>query len=383
MSTVIIVQENLCMSKIKMRCIACGKWFQSANAKEVTCPECMQKARKEKLATKNTPPLASKPANIAGHHTPNQPQASVAPKPKQTQGGTNQWLDALEDVKIAQPDQPPVRPKIPSSPVQRDIRNGPGNFRSSPPVNTNSVAAREKHERRTDPIRDPSSHRGGSTPLRSRPPGQYPRQPLESGPERRPYKPAFPGKPRGGPARAKTKFPKPPAPPRPKREKTPPPPPFRPTPEQIQQVEERYLELAQPVEFDGIRTQIAKELSIPKKAVKKIVKELRGRQNIPSWWELQAYKGSAEELEKIKAIYEPYLPVPPLNIHKKIAEDLAIKPSTVYQAIKAIRQELNLPQYNDPTLHAEELAQHKKGQDTLATKQSINPTGEPSTSSEV
>src|SRR5690349_226555 len=119
MSTVIIVQENLCMSKIKMRCIACGKWFQSANAKEVTCPECMQKARKEKLATKNTPPPASKPASISGHHTPNQPQASMAPKPKQTQGGTNQWLDALEDVKIAQPDQPPVRPKIPSPPVQR------------------------------------------------------------------------------------------------------------------------------------------------------------------------------------------------------------------------------------------------------------------------
>src|SRR5436305_15118990 len=114
MSIAIIVQENLRMSKTKMRCITCGKWFQSANAKEVTCPECTQKARKEKLAAKNAPPITNKPASIAGHNTTKPPQASAAPKPKQTQGGTNQWLDKLEDVKIAQPDQPPVRPKIPS-----------------------------------------------------------------------------------------------------------------------------------------------------------------------------------------------------------------------------------------------------------------------------
>jgi hypothetical protein len=176
---------------------------------------------------------------------------------------------------------------------------------------------------------------------------------------------------------------RPPAPPRPKREKIPPPPPFTPTPEQVQQVEERYLELAQPAEFDGIRTQIAKEFSIPKKAVKNIVKELRGRQNIPSWWELQAYKGSTEELEKIKAVYEPYLPVPQITVHKKIAEELSLKPGTVYQAIKMIRQELGLPQYNDPALHAEELAERAKGRQTPATEQSTSPAEATSTSAEV
>lgn len=122
------------------------------------------------------------------------------------------------------------------------------------------------------------------------------------------------------------------------------------------QVELRYMELATPIEFDGIRTQIAKELSIPKKAVKKIVKELRDRQHIPSWWEAQTYKGSAEDLEKIKALYEPFLPVPPVGVHKQIAEQLNFKPGDVYQAIKTVRQEMNLPQYNDPALHEEELA---------------------------
>ncbi|GLV57260.1 hypothetical protein KDH_40960 [Dictyobacter sp. S3.2.2.5] len=155
-------------------------------------------------------------------------------------------------------------------------------------------------------------------------------------------------------------MPKPAAAPKPKREKTPPPEPFKPTLEQITQVEERYIALAQPSEFDGIRTQIAKEFSIPKKAVKKIIKDLRDRQNIPSWWEIQTYKGSQEELDRIKAIYEPYLPVPPVGVHKKISDELELKPGTVYQAIKAIRTEMNLPQYNDPKFHEEELAEHIK-----------------------
>jgi len=94
--------------------------------------------------------------------------------------------------------------------------------------------------------------------------------------------------------------------------------------------------------------------------VKKIVKELRDRQGIPSWWELQTYKGDAEELEKIRALYEPYLPLPNIGVHKMIADELGIKAGEVYQAIKLIRQEMGLPQYNDPALHGIELRSSKK-----------------------
>ncbi len=139
-----------------------------------------------------------------------------------------------------------------------------------------------------------------------------------------------------------------------------------PTPEQIKQVEERYTILAQPAEFDGIRTQIAKEFNIPKKAVKKIIKDFRNQQHIPSWWELQTYKGSSEELEKIKAVYLPYLPIPPVGVHKNIAETLSIKPGIVYQAIKTIRQEMELPQYNDPIVHEAELKQQASKQQVEA-----------------
>jgi hypothetical protein len=151
-----------------------------------------------------------------------------------------------------------------------------------------------------------------------------------------------------------------------------------PTPEQVAQIEARYAELAVPQEFDGIRTQIAQELSIPKKAVKKVVQAYRTSHDMPSWWETQSYKGDSEELAKIKAAYEPYLPVPPVGIHKKIAEELSLKAGEVYQAIKTIRLEMNLPQFNDPVVHAEELAarnKRKAGEDAQVPETGVNGAG--------
>ena len=362
------------MSKVKMRCTVCGKWFQSANAKEVTCPDCVQKARKEKMAAKNTPLATQKAPGTANTKAGVSRSPAPPPKPKQqVQSGTNQWLDKLEDVKVSQPEPPPVRPKSPSPPVQRDQHAGQGmagNLDSTKP----QTYRRDEHER------GPGNYRPGGSGQATGP-GQRPRVPQEGGPAHGGYKPAHAGekggRPQGGPrGKYKSHTPKEPAPPKPPREKIPPPPPFVPTPEQIKQVEERYLELAQPIEFDGIRTQIANELQIPKKAVKQIVKNLRVESHIPSWWELQTYKGSTEELEKIKAVYEPYLPLPPIGVHKNIAEELSLKASVVYQAIKTIRQELGLPQYNDPALHEHERVENAAEAGSEQTSVSTPPEGE-------
>ncbi len=366
------------MSKIKMRCITCGKWFQSANAKEVTCPECTQKARKEKLATKNAPPVSNKPGGTAGPGIQNRPAVPPPPKPKPVQSGTAHWLDTLEDAEVGQPDQPPPRPTLPTPPPKpRDNPSAPGGFRSPAgsgdrergPGNYREGGSRGPGGYREE-NRGPGGYRvGGGSGLPGTTIGQRPRQPMEGGPRGpRPDRPPRPGGPReGGPGGQKprgkgkpTGTPRPAAPPKPKREKTPPPQPFTPTSEQITQVEERYLELATPAEFDGIRTQIGRELGIPKKAVKKIIKELRDRQGIPSWWELQTYKGSPEELERIKNAYLPLLPVPPVGVHKQIADQLELKAGIVYQAIKAIRLEMNLPQYNDPSLHGPDFVASQK-----------------------
>ena len=329
------------MSKIKMRCTTCGKWFQSANAKEVTCPDCVQKARKEKLAARASQQTSTpKPGQVG--MSSSKPLPPPPPKSKEAPRGTSHWIDTVEGVKVSQPEQP--KPKRPSSPVPKDMKSG---------TTTEKPGSRGPGTYREGSYRGPGDHRSDG-PKISGGIGQRPRQPMAGGFGRN-QQPGYggdrrsEGKKGGTPQKAKT--PKPPTPPKPKREKIPPPAPFTPTPEQIAQVEARYLELAMPTEFDGIRTQIAQELRIPKKAVKKIVKDFREQQSIPSWWELQTYKGSSEELEKIRAVYEPYLPLPPIGVHKSIADQLTLNPGDVYQGIKAIRLELNLPQYNDPSLH--------------------------------
>ncbi len=374
-------------SKTKMRCATCGKWFQSANAKDTTCPECTQKARKEKLAAKAAPQAPVKATTV--QHTSPSP-----PKPKQAKSGTNQWLDSLSDVKVAEPDKP-ARPKIPFSPAPRDTRGEsrdnsvtgntheeqgpPANYREREFGNRGPNNYRENNARPNSPYRV-----GGGAGLPDGSP--RPRQPMESGFNRgprpdRPPRPAGQSGPKSG--KPKVKTPKPLPEPKPKREKIEPPKPFEPTTEQIAQVEARYLELATPIEFDGIRTQIAQELEIPKTAVKKIIKDLRDRQHMPSWWDAQSYKGSEEELAKIKVAYEPYLPLPDVGIHKQIAEQLTLKAGDVYQAIKMIRTQMGLPQYNDPELHGIELKPRKSTASETQTSADTEEKTEASTATEV
>jgi hypothetical protein len=340
------------MSKIKMRCTTCGKWFQSANAKEVTCPDCVQKARKEKLAARSTQQTSTLESGQGGTSS-SKPLPPPPPKPKEVTGGTSHWIDTVSDVKVSQPEQP--KSKTPSSPVSRNMISETVVDKSG---NRGSNTYRERSYRGTGDYPSEGAVISGSS-------GQRPRKPMtgsfgrgsqpEYGNDRR-----FDGNKGSKPSKAKV--PKPSPAPKPKREKIPPPAPFAPTPEQIVQVETRYLELAVPSEYDGIRTQIAQELGIPKKAVKKIVNDFRERQSIPSWWELQTYQGSSDEIEKIKAVYEPYLPLPSIGVHKIIAEELALNPGDVYQAIKTIRLEMNLPQYNDPSLHGIEAITGEKKQ---------------------
>ncbi|HEY1350783.1 MAG TPA: hypothetical protein VGF67_14265 [Ktedonobacteraceae bacterium] len=365
------------MSKIKMRCTTCGKWFQSANAKEVTCPECVQKARKEKLAAKAVPPTAQKPSGQGLPGTGNPGRPAAPPKPKPAAGGTSHWFDAVNDVKVSEPEPPPLRPRLPSSPAPREPyggagTRGPGSYRDERP--SGSSGYRGPGAYRNAPLS--GSIVGGV--------GHRPRQPMDGGPARGPRPGEHrvdkynAGDRRGPRPSAGPKKPRMPAPPKPRKEKIPPPEPFKPTAEQVTQVETRYLELAIPAEFDGIRSQIARELTIPKKTVKQIVKTLREREHIPSWWEAQTYKGDEVEKASIKNAYEPYLPVPPVGIHRKIADELDLKPGTVYQAIKAIRAELSLPPYNDPELHASEFEEiRRRAREAREAKEAAKAATEP------
>jgi hypothetical protein len=310
------------MSKIKMRCSQCGKSFKSTNPKQLICPECEEKARRERAAKAKGGQLpASAPAPTPRYVPPARPARPAAPasEPKR------HWLDQQTGVKIAAAEPPqPARPPRLDIPEPRPSPQPAGSAAAS-------VAARPQ-----------SSPPGQARP--SRPPKQTSDGAGASAPDPRGKRPGQPK--RGAGERPKARVA---APPRPKREPRQPTPPFSPTPEQVQAIEQRYLEVvAQAGEYDGIRTQIAHELGLPKAAVKKIIFALRQRQDIPSWWDLQPYHGSPEDLERIRAAYVPLLPRPAVGVHKQLAAQLDLPAGTIYQAIKVIRADMNLPQYNPP-----------------------------------
>ena len=309
------------MSKIKIRCSQCGKSFKSTNPKQLICPECEEKARRERAAkAKGLPLPTSAPTPTPRQIVPAKPARPAAPPsaPKQ------HWLDQQPDVKIA-----PVEPREPSRPPRLDAPER----RPSAPFQASNAAGSV----RPNPV----------APGQTRPPVQRLQPAPGAGTLAHDRKARKPDQQKRGEGE-RPKGPKHTAQPRPKREPRQPTPPFAPTPEQVAIIEQRYLELAQPGEFDGIRTQISKELGVPKSAVKKVISALRARQDIPSWWDLQPYHGSPEDLERIRSVYLPLLPTPSVGVHKQIALQLSLPAGTVYQAIKVIRAEMKLPQYNPP-----------------------------------
>jgi hypothetical protein len=320
------------MSKIKIRCSRCGKSFKSINAKQLICPECEEKARRERAAKLKGPQLPAGAPTLAPRPTAPPRPVVHSPTPAQPK---HHWLDQQTDIKIATPESPELArpPRLDASerharPAQvRAIKAAhPANKVHSIQPAASGEAVKESHSPQTGSGMapgKPADHTASGRPQGKKTEGV---QPAKDG--RRDSLPI-----------------------KPKREPRQPTPPFVPTPEQVTLIEQRYLELAQPGEFDGIRTQISKELNIPKSAVKKVVYALRSRQEIPSWWDRQVYHGSSEDLERIRSAYIPFLPLPPVGIHKQIATLLNLQPGTVYQAIKTIRIEMDLPQFNPPENH--------------------------------
>jgi len=120
--------------------------------------------------------------------------------------------------------------------------------------------------------------------------------------------------------------------------------PFEPTDDQIAAIRDRYVQLAQP-EFDGIRHQIATELGVPLRAVKDVIKKTRDELQIQSWWDRGGGLPTPEDVARIKELYLPQLPEPEVGVHKRIAAELHLTNTSVYQAIGQIREELDLPRY--------------------------------------
>lgn len=291
--------------KVKMRCVRCGKPFKSSSPKQTLCPDCEAKARRERAATKSTP---AKPAAVA---------APSRAAPKVVGPGAAILVPDLTTATPASAEAVPPDTGLFGSAARAAERMR--HEAEHAPTPTRAPAAQTPHVPAPhEPAHEKHSHEKG-TASRS-----TPRQLRDAKPPREPHTPRQPT------------------------------PRIELTDELREKIQARYLELAQPVEFDGIRTQIAGELSVPKALVKRAVAELRAQMQLPSWWELQAYSGSEEDLTRIREAYLPHLPVPDVGVHKQISSALHLDPAVVYQGIRRIRAELRLPQYNPPETHERE-----------------------------
>ncbi|MCA9800227.1 MAG: hypothetical protein KC474_11820, partial [Cyanobacteria bacterium HKST-UBA04] len=80
-----------------------------------------------------------------------------------------------------------------------------------------------------------------------------------------------------------------------------------------------------------------------------------------------------EQLEAVKTVYEPYLPKPPIGIHKIISKQLRMDEWRVHVAIGLIRKQMALPRWNEdrddlPPAMKQELEELAKKQAAEAAK---------------
>lgn len=294
-----------------MRCASCGAMFKPSKSSQTKCERCEKREREQRAAAKH--------AGITQART-----VATTPQP----------------IKISGPGASMLGAATPA--IQQDTT------RSAPPVEPlvfGEAARREEERRRQQEARDAERRRiqaeraqaAQTTHTHARP-DKGP----DKGEERAQSHPPKSARPQQAPKQPRVPRTSKPIPPR-----------VEITDDLRATIEARYLELAKPVEFDGIRTQIAAEFGIPKSVVKKTISELRARMALPSWWDLQAYTGAEADLERIRIAYVPLLPVPEVGVHKALAAQLGMDPRAVYQGIRRIRAEMRLPQYNPPAAHGD------------------------------
>ena len=294
-----------------MRCASCGAMFKPVKSSQTKCERCERREREQRAAARHL-------------GNPGQKTAPVAPQPVRISGPAASLLGARP------PGAPGAAPESPPEPTTYGMAAWRDEERRERERLERERRERERIER--EQARERERIERGQSDARHA-------QPQDA---RRPDKPR--------PPKAERPV-QPPRPPRPPRATAPR---IELTDDLRAAIEARYLELAQPIEFDGIRTQIAADMSVPKALVKKAVADLRKRMALPSWWELQAYTGPETELERIRVAYVPHLPVPEVGVHKTLAERLGMDPRTVYQGIRRIRAEMRLPQYNPPEAHEQQ-----------------------------
>jgi hypothetical protein len=118
-------------------------------------------------------------------------------------------------------------------------------------------------------------------------------------------------------------------------------------PELLAEIEKRYKS-ALPLPNPDFHTVVGEELQVDPRKIFFGMNLIRQKMNLPKVeMPKRPLAASPEQLQAVQMLYEPYLPTPPIGIHKIISKQLKIDEWRVHVAIKLIRKSRNLPQWNE------------------------------------
>jgi hypothetical protein len=118
-------------------------------------------------------------------------------------------------------------------------------------------------------------------------------------------------------------------------------------PELLAEIEKRYRTCL-PLPNPDFHTVVGEELQLDPLKVFFGMNLIRQKMNLPKVdLPKRPLAVSSDQLQAIQMLYEPYLPTPPIGIHKIVAKQLRIDEWRVHVAIKLIRKSRNLPQWNE------------------------------------
>jgi len=119
------------------------------------------------------------------------------------------------------------------------------------------------------------------------------------------------------------------------------------TPEQLAEIEKMY-KAALPLPNPDLHEVMAEKLDIPAGKTFFGINLIRQKMKLPKLdFPKRKLAVSPDQLTAVQALYDRFLPMPPIGVHKIIAKQLKMDEWRVHVAIKLIRKSRNLPQFNE------------------------------------
>jgi hypothetical protein len=119
------------------------------------------------------------------------------------------------------------------------------------------------------------------------------------------------------------------------------------TPEQLAEIEKMY-KAALPLPNPDLHELMAEKLGIPGSKTFFGINLIRQKMKLPKLdFPKRKLAVSPDQLTAVQALYDSFLPMPPIGVHKIIAKQLKMDEWRVHVAIKLIRKSRNLPQFNE------------------------------------